>query len=73
MNLFLNKFSIQDLKDTYEDIVTSFNEDVLSKSKDLPIDFAAIKEEDVKFKFQCFFILIEFLFDLSNNKAFGLG
>lgn len=36
-----------DLKDAYDDIVTSQNEDVLTKSNDLPLDLQSIKEEDL--------------------------
>ena len=36
------------LEDTYnEKLITSLNQDVLDKSKDLPEDFQVIKEEEV--------------------------
>ena len=39
---------MKDLKENYEDIVTSFNDDVLEKAKDIPNDFHSIKEEEVR-------------------------
>jgi len=40
---------MQDLKENYEDLVTSFNQDVLDKAKDIPKDFHSIKEEEVRY------------------------
>jgi hypothetical protein len=39
---------LKDLNENYEDIVTSFNDDVLEKAKDIPKDFNSIKEEEVR-------------------------
>ncbi len=39
---------MKDLNENYEDIVTSFNDDVLEKAKDIPKDFNSIKEEEVR-------------------------